>query len=166
MSAADGQPASSFSRTGNWNFAVSIALLVLRLALGWIFIFHGAQKCFGVFGGFDLAKFADGLHLPALPPIAWAYLAAYGEFAGGIMVLLGLLGRFGALLIIIIMSVAISTFTGKMGFSGYEFNLALIAQATAILITGPGLISLDALIFRRGLWARGPQPLSNPSPRP
>ena len=42
---------------------------------------------------------------------------------------------------------------------GYEYNVNLIAESLVVLIAGPGLISLDALMFRRGLWARGPQPL-------
>jgi hypothetical protein len=39
-------------------------------------------------------------------------------------------------------------------------------MAAALLIAGPGLISIDALIFRRSFWAKGPQPLGNPAPRP
>ncbi|MCL2647802.1 MAG: DoxX family protein [Phycisphaerales bacterium] len=154
--------------TGNAAFAMSVALLFLRLALGWTFIFHGLQLTIGAFGGLGVNGFAE--HMPAmpafLPKIVWAYLAAYGQLIGGISVMLGLLARLGTVPIIVSMVVAIVTVHAPSGFDiqhrptvGYEYNMNLIAMALAILLAGPGLISVDALLFRRGLWARGPQPL-------
>ena len=66
------------------------SLLPLRVALGWIFIAHGGQKLFGLWGGHGLQDFATmlgsmGLH-PAMP---LAILAASAEFFGGLMVLFG-----------------------------------------------------------------------------
>ena len=43
---------------GNTAFAVSVALLLVRLALGWTFIFHGAQHAFGAFDGPGIQGFA------------------------------------------------------------------------------------------------------------
>jgi putative oxidoreductase len=176
-------PLGPAARQGNTAFATSLALLILRLMLGWTFIFHGAQKVFGIWGGHGMEKFAESLGkmgLPGfLPPTAWAYMAAYGELLGGVAVLLGLLARLGTIPIIVTMLIAIAKVHGQNGFGGwsemyegkrilhvgYEYNLALTAMALAILIAGPGLVSLDALLFRRGLWARGPQPLSEPGKR-
>jgi len=157
---------------GNWAFANSLGLLVLRLVLGGIFIYHGAQKLFGAFGGMGMnadhgfIAIISGLHLPLLPGAAWAWMAACGEFFGGLFVFLGLLTRLAAIPIIVTMLVAITSVTGSKGFSGYEFNLALIAMSVALILSGAGLISLDALLFKRSLWSRGPQPLDQPSPRP
>ncbi len=145
-------------------------MLLIRLVLGWIFIYAGAGKAFGAFGGMgiEVVKGFVGQIMPAfLPASVWAYMLAYGELIGGITVFFGLLARLGSIPIIISMLVAIFTATGKMGFmpptgNGYAFNLALLAMGAAVLIAGPGLISVDAFIFRRGLWARGPQPLSEP----
>jgi putative oxidoreductase len=153
---------------GNWGFANSLGLLALRLVLGWIFIYHGSQKLFGAFGGSGMDGFVaniNGMHLPLLPGVAWAYMAACGEFFGGVFVFVGLLTRLAAVPIIVTMLVAIKTVTGSKGFMGYEFNLALIAMSAALILTGAGLVSLDALIFKRGLWARGPQPLDQPAAR-
>jgi uncharacterized membrane protein YphA (DoxX/SURF4 family) len=51
---------------------------------------------------------------------------------------------------------------GKNGFDnvnkGYEFNLVLIAMSAMLLLSGGGLVSADAYLFKRGFWARGAQP--------
>ena len=157
------------SGQGNFSFALSMALLLLRLALGATFIYHGGQKCFGWFDGPGIENFSHFLKLPVLPSIVWAWMAAGGEFGGGVLVLLGFLSRLACIPLIVTMLVAIATVTGAKGFSmlngGYEVNLMLIAMAATILLVGPGLVSADAYVFRRGFWARGPQPLGNPEPR-
>lgn len=170
---ASDAPLGPAARTGNTAFATSIGLLLLRLALGWTFIFHGAQHAFGAFHGPGIEGTAGMFATMGLPsflsPTAWAILAGYGEFLGGITIFLGLFARLGTIPVVITMLVAIATFHGPKGFSlgdgGYEYNLNLIAMATVILLAGPGLISLDALLFRRGLWAKGAQPLANPGTR-
>lgn len=161
---------------GHTGFATSLALLLLRLTLGYVMFFHGAQKMLGWFGGKGIEAFAGAAalqQLPVLPPIAWAWMAASAEVFGGILLMVGLLTRLATLPVIVTMVVAILTVHGANGFAGfrdpvkgmqagYEYNLVLITMATALLLTGPGLISADAFLFRRGLWARGPQPLENP----
>jgi putative oxidoreductase len=158
---------------GNFSFALSMALLLIRLSLGATFIYHGGQKCFGWFGGSGIEGFSGFLatqHLPILPSMVWALMAAGGEFGGGLLVLIGFLSRLASIPLIVTMLVAIATVTGGKGFNmlagGYETNLAFMAMAATILLAGPGLVSVDAFVFRRGLWARGPQPLQNPQPRP
>jgi putative oxidoreductase len=166
-------PLGPSARQGNTAFATSVALLLVRLVLGWTFIFHGLQHALGLFDGPGIKGFADTLsHMPLpsfLPPAAWAYIAAYGELLGGLSIFLGLLTRLGTLPILATMAVAIATVGGAKGFSvqnfGYEYNLNLIAESTLLLIAGPGLISLDAFLFPRGFWARGPQPLDQPMTR-
>jgi putative oxidoreductase len=155
-------------RQGNSSFAISVALLILRLAMGWVFIHAGSQKLFGAFGGIGMSAWIQNMekmNLPLLPPVAWAYMAACGEFFGGVFVFLGALTRLASIPLIITMLVAIATVTGQKGFGGYAYNLVLIAISVALMIAGPGLISVDAVLFRRGLWARGPQPLSDPGPK-
>jgi putative oxidoreductase len=166
-------PLGPGARVGNSSFATSLALLLLRLALGWTFVFHGTQHAFGWFDGPGIQGFAETLAKQPLPGFlsatGWAYVAGYGELLGGISVLIGLLARLGALPIIAVMLVAIANVHGPKGFAtlkgGYEYNFNLIAMSLVVMIAGPGLLSLDALLFRRGLWARGPQPLDQPGRR-
>ena len=176
-------PLTPTERQGNWIFANSLALLAIRLVLGWVFIYAGAQKLFGAFGGIGMETWtkvmeSDAMRMPVLPPAAWAYISAGGEFFGGIAVLLGVLTRLGALPLIVTMCVAIAKAVGQNGFGGamsktdpgavhpgYAYNLSLIAMSLALVLSGPGLISIDALIFKRGFWSRGPQPLDRPVSR-
>jgi putative oxidoreductase len=85
-----------------------------------------------------------GLH----PGLLWASLDIFGEFIGAILVFFGLFTRFGALNIVIVMSVAILHVHRRAFFlpSGMEFPLALLGAALALLIAGGGAFSLDNAI--------------------
>ncbi len=127
----------------------------LRIALGVIFIAHGAQKVFGVWGGRGLAAFTGGTAPLGLKP-AWLWLgvAAFAELVGGALVLIGFLTRLGALSIAFVMLVAMfGVHWGSFFLSdkGIEFTLALIGMALALVISGGGRASLDeALMGHRG----------------
>jgi len=121
---------------GQWDrTAVDISLLILRVTAGIIFMAHGAQKLFGVFGGPGLAGAAE-----MMGPVA--YPVAVGEFFGGLGLVIGFLCRFSAAALIVIMIGAIVMVHGKNGFflqdQGFEYNLALIAVLAPILIVGAG----------------------------
>jgi putative oxidoreductase len=111
------------------------ALLVLRAVLGAVMIAHGYRK---VFGGFH-SHYEMIAHL-GIP--AWmAYLSAGTEFFGGIGIVLGVFTRFFSLAFLIEMCVAIVKVHWKNGFTsqgGYEFPLALVAIAFALICFGPG----------------------------
>jgi putative oxidoreductase len=117
-----------------------LALLVMRLALGAIIVVHGSHKVFG--GLHHHAEFVASLGLPA-----WtAYVSAFTEFFGGLLVLLGLFTRVAAFAICMDLSVAIAKVhfhNGLMGNGGYEFPLALAALAFALIFFGGGPIAFD-----------------------
>jgi putative oxidoreductase len=137
--------------------ARGLGLFLIRLTVGSIFIYHGAQKVFGAFGGPGMEKFAStavaGLHLPLLPTMVWAWMSAGTEFFGGSLVLVGLITRVPAFFLVVNMLVAL-WLLHKTGV-GYtdpqsEFVQSLIAMNALLLLAGPGILSLDALFFRRG----------------
>ena len=117
-----------------------LALLVMRLALGAVMTGHGYHKVFG--GLHHHVQFVTSLGLPG-----WtAYLSAFAEFFGGILVLIGLFTRFAAFAICVDLSVAIAKVhfhNGLMGQGGYEFPLALAALAFGLIFLGPGAIAFD-----------------------
>lgn len=129
------------TRRGAW------MLLPLRLTLGVIFMAHGSQKLFGMFGGPGLHTTAEFFAKGGLTPgLLWATLASCGEFFGGLSVLLGFFARFGALNICIVMLVAIIHvhFGGFFAPKGMEYPLALLGSALAVLIGGGGPLSVDS----------------------
>ena len=65
---------------------------VLRLAIGAVFVAHGAQKLFGVWGGGGLAGTAAFFgQLGLTPAYPLAVLVGLVEFAGGLMLIAGAL---------------------------------------------------------------------------
>jgi putative oxidoreductase len=168
------QSLSPLQRQGNWAFATSLGLLIFRILIGALFVYSGYHKVFGGVPGFAHSPALQ--HLPVLPPIVWAWMAALGEFLGGIFVLLGLFTRLAAVPLIVVMIVAILTVHGRNGLLGtpapgggmnvgYFEHLAIIAICLQLILSGAGLVSLDALFFKRSLWSRGPQPLNQPLSR-
>lgn len=119
-----------------------LALLVMRLALGAIMVGHGYHKVFG--GLHHHVQFVTSLGLPG-----WsAYLSAFTEFLGGLLVLMGLFTRAAAFAICIDLGVAIAKVhfhNGLMGNGGYEFPLAVAALAFGLIFFGGGSIAFDHL---------------------
>ena len=111
----------------------------LRLAVGAVFIAHGAQKLFGAFGGSGLRGFSGMLGGMGLQPaMGWAVLVACVEFFGGICLVLGVLTRWCALLLGVVMLVAIFGVHLKDGFFGIEYQLTLLAACVSLLLSGAG----------------------------
>jgi putative oxidoreductase len=125
-----------------------VSLLVLRLALGVIFFYHGYEKLTR-HANDSLAAFT-GMGLPAYA----FYVIGTLEVFGAILLALGLLTRFTALLLAIEMGVALARVDlprgGIYAAQNYELALAVFAGAFALVTTGAGLISLDAATFERG----------------
>ena len=124
---------------------IDLGLLALRLALGVVFIMHGGQKLF-VLGPDGVAGFLGSLGVPFPAVNAWLVIAA--ELGGGLALLAGALTRVAGLATAFTMVVAIATVHFANGFflpAGYEFALTLLLASLAIVLTGPGAFSIDAL---------------------
>jgi len=120
---------------------------VLRLAIGAIFVAHGAQKLFGLWGGPGIEGTAAGFaQLGLTPSTPLALLVGVVEFAGGLMLMFGALTLFTALALAITMAVAVWKVHFANGFflpAGYEYNLALIGALVSLMLTGAGAFSID-----------------------
>lgn len=128
-------------------------LSVVRILVGVIFMAHGAQKLFGLFGGYGLEGTGQWMESIGLAPgYFMALLSGSAEFFGGLALVVGLLARPAALALTVTLVVAIfSVHIGNglfMSNNGYEFALALMAGTLAVLIEGAGRLSLDRLIAR------------------
>jgi len=122
----------------------SLALLIIRIAAGLVFLYHGSQVLFGALGGPGPQGFAAHMHAPAIV----GYLVGLAQFAGGLAVLTGLLIRVGSVCIIIVMLGAIFLVHLPHGFDvskgGMEYPLTQLLIALALLIAGGGLYSLGS----------------------
>lgn len=120
-----------------------IAPLILRVALGVIFIVHGYPKLFKNYS--QTVSFFDSVGLK--PGKFWAFVSGAVEFFGGIFLVVGLFTQLAALLISVNMAVAlfwVKIHKSHAKFSGgYEFDLLLLAAAIALLFLGAGALALD-----------------------
>lgn len=124
----------------------SLGVLLIRIALAVVFVYHGSQKLFGAFGGPGLdgfAGFLQTLHVPF--PHVSAILAACAEFGGGLALGTGLLLRLLAVPLVFTMLVA-SWATHGNGFDiqhdGMEYSLVLGLIVLGVAIVGPGRYAL------------------------
>ena len=136
--------------------ATDLALVAVRTALSWIFIWYGAGKLFGWFNGPGFHQtelfMANTAHLR--PGSLFAAMGGVIEFGGGIAVALGLAARLAGLALFGDMVMAMITVTWGNGINseklpaGYELNVALCVLALVVVLLGPGRFSLDAVLGR------------------
>jgi putative oxidoreductase len=127
---------------------VNVGLLLIRAVPGLLLIGHGTQKLFGWFGGRGLAttatSFESNGYRPGRP---FAFLAGFGETAGGLLFSLGLLTPFASAAIVGVMLNAIVSVHWSKGIwstkGGFEFPLTLAVVAAGVAFTGPGRFSVD-----------------------
>ena len=125
----------------------STGLLIIRVLAGVAFIYHGYDKILDPFGWMG-----DDAPFPAL----LLALAALSEFGGGIAWILGVLTPLASLGLACTMAVATwflavvreAPFVASGG-SSYELAAVYLAVALLLLLSGPGKLSLDAVLFRR-----------------
>jgi putative oxidoreductase len=126
-------------------------LFLLHAIVGLLFVGHGAQKLFGVFGGYGIegtGAFMESLGLR--PGKLHSIAAGTGEFLGGALLALGLLVPVAAALLISVMVAATLTAHRGKGIwatnGGLELPLVYTLIAFALAAVGPGDVSLDSAL--------------------
>jgi putative oxidoreductase len=128
-----------------------LALLILRVGTGLIFIPHGYPKMTG--GGGDkkggYAHLTQSLAQMGLPfPSAFATLVGVIEFFGGVMLVLGLQTQLAALALVFVMLVATGRVLAQRGFVGEaDFPFSLLVATLALALLGGGTISVEQVFL-------------------
>ncbi|WP_437299798.1 DoxX family protein [Sorangium sp. So ce426] len=133
-----------FLRVTDVPFSASVGLLALRVVIGAAFMFHGWGKIQAPFSW-----------MPAGAPIPGFLqaLAALSEFGGGLAWILGLLTPVASLGLAVTMAVAVAFHVSSgdpfvaMGGPSWEAAAVYLGISLALLLVGPGRLSVDAAVF-------------------
>ena len=136
----------------DWSRAVAgyftwLAPLAVRITVGVVFMGTGWTKLQNLPG---ITRNFASLGIPA-PEILTPFVSGV-EFVGGILLLVGLLTRFAAVPLMIVMVVAIVSaklvdLDGLETFLGFE-EVSYFVMFAWLAIAGPGPVSLDHLILK------------------
>jgi len=127
-----------------------LALLAARLYVARIFIQSGLVKISD--WGATLALFHDEYKVPVLPPDLAAVVGTFGELCFPVLIVLGLAGRFGAAGLFVVNAMAVLSYPQLWGFdcpAGIHAHFYWGSLLLALVVFGPGRLSLDELILRR-----------------
>jgi putative oxidoreductase len=124
-----------------------IGLLIMRVCIGVMFMGHGSQKLFGLFGGPGINGFAKFLgSIGFAPAVFWAYVAGCTELVGGLFLVLGLFTRGAAAWLCGFMLIAAVKVHLKNGFflqnGGIEYVFVIIGVCIALALMGGGRFSV------------------------
>lgn len=140
-----------------WNRLIrtdaSLGALATRLTLGICMLPHGWQKLENFSGMMKMFTEQSGI------PAPFAFLVIMGESFGALGLIFGVIGRFCAFGIGLIMVGAIRMVHGANGFMlvdpaqpgkvGYEYNLALLGLSVAVMLMGSGAFSFDRWLTKK-----------------
>jgi putative oxidoreductase len=123
-----------------------LALLVLRIALGVIFIYHGLPKLT------HSEQWVQNFRHMGFPGF-FAYISGILEVFGGAVLMVGLFTRIAGLLLAVEMATALVKVHGFVthpaNVRAYEFPLSLCVGLFVLATVGAGMISLDQALFER-----------------
>ncbi|MDB5144252.1 MAG: DoxX family protein [Mucilaginibacter sp.] len=139
-----------------------LAPLFLRLAIGFSFMAHGWTKLSRGPEGYE--KLLTLIHVPFPHIMAW--VSPFVEVLGGFAIFAGIFVGLTAIPLICTMLVAMFTIHIHYGYSavktigltpqgplfgppGYEINLIYVAGLIALIISGAGKFSLDAIMAKK-----------------
>ncbi|MEI6948969.1 DoxX family protein [Paraflavisolibacter sp. H34] len=140
-----------FSTSRSWS------PVIIRVLLGLVLGAHGAQKLFGLFGGYGFEgtmNFFTGT--VGLPPIVGLMVIVI-EFFGSLSLLAGLATRlWSASMVFLFLGIVFTShlqngffmnWFGNQKGEGYEFFILAIGMAASLVLSGAGAFSADRLLF-------------------
>ena len=123
-------------------------ILLLRAGTGFMFMMHGLPKIKGGPGFWELIGGSMANLGITFAPTFWGFMAAFAEFGGGFLILLGLFFRPVTVLLFITMVVATIMHVSKgEDFNGYSHALEAAILFFSLYFIVPGRISLDNKLF-------------------
>lgn len=121
--------------------AFNTAMLVLRLGLGILMIYHGYDKL--VHFGAKQDTFMNFMGIGKSMSLA---LVVFAEFFCSLFLILGLFTRLATIPLIITMCVALLKAHNAEVFGDGQMAALYLAGYVALFLTGPGKISVDGMI--------------------
>lgn len=121
-----------------------LGVLILRLGIGLMFVFHGWPK---ISGGSEIwVKLGMAMNFVGIgvAPAFWGFMAASTEFFGGILIAVGLLTRPVAMMLTFNMLVAVVLkFSTGAGLEGASQAIEVGIVFLSLILTGAGKYSID-----------------------
>ncbi len=124
----------------------NIGLLILRVGIGVMFIFHGFPKITGGPAMWTKLGATMGIFGIEFLPVFWGFMSSFAEFFGGIFLIFGFFFRPICMLMAVNMIVASSMHLNRgQGISGASHAVELGIVFLSLILIGPGKYSLDEL---------------------
>ncbi len=122
----------------------NFGVLIIRVGLGIMFIYHGVPKLAG--GPENWEKLGGTMKVVGISyaPAFWGFMAAVTETFGGLLLMIGLVFRPVCILLVInLMIAAVMHFSKGDGLQGAAHAIEDAIMFLGLLFIGPGTYSVD-----------------------
>ena len=126
-------------------------LLVMRVGLGVIYLFHGWPK---ISGGPELwAKVGGAIDVVGIgfAPVFWGFMASCSEFFGALLLIFGLFSRPALAFMSFTMFIAtVMLISSGQSYAVFSHPLKMVVVFLSLILIGPGRFSLDSKLSKSG----------------